>query len=426
MLYFGLILEFVLEYVRPGDMYPGLKPLNRLNAILPMLLLMATLAASGGIRLGKVMTCRNMKLLWFYLSLFFLSIFTARVTMNAVTKFEGVLGYIFLAIILVKNVDRYSRLRGLFACLVFINLYVLLKNPQVALSPSQRHYLQAGYFLGDGNDFALSVNIAIPLGLFLLVTSKKLLARLVYGAAVGFLVLGVIGTQSRGGSLGLAAVLLYYWWTSKKRARWGILLGTGVVVLLAYASQSYLERMGTLSDYEQDSSAQARLDAWAAARRMAWDHPLTGVGAGGFATAYGMFYRPPGVGRTDRPWHNAHSIYFQLLGELGYPGFVMLIYMIVSNLIRTHKRVRALGKEDEDELLHRRVFVAVNGSLLAFGVSGAFLTAIYYPHIFVCLALIASAELIWEASRSPEDAAAAATMTPTRGTAGRFAARGTR
>ncbi|HXS99126.1 MAG TPA: O-antigen ligase family protein [Elusimicrobiota bacterium] len=61
---------------------------------------------------------------------------------------------------------------------------------------------------------------------------------------------------------------------------------------------------------------------WRAAARAFWSSPWTGVGAGGFATAYPFFK----AGRVDGTLH-AHSFYFQLLVETGAAGFLTAAFL---------------------------------------------------------------------------------------------------
>ena len=125
--------------------------------------------------------------------------------------------------------------------------------------------------------------------------------------------------------------------------------------------------------------------AWKSAIQMAGDNPLTGVGAGHFSVKYGIEYRPPGVGRTDIPWANAHSLYFLVLGELGIPGLLVYLWLIILNLLKNEKIIRSLTPENasDSRLMDRRLFVCLNSSMIGFAVGGAFLSATYYPHVFI-------------------------------------------
>ena len=55
----------------------------------------------------------------------------------------------------------------MFGVLILVHVILAALTPEMFTDPEDRHYLASGTFLGDGNDYALSVNIAIPLSLFL-------------------------------------------------------------------------------------------------------------------------------------------------------------------------------------------------------------------------------------------------------------------
>ena len=95
------------------------------------------------------------------------------------------------------------------------------------------------------------------------------------------------------------------------------------VLTVIAAPAGYFKRMNTVTEYQQDNSAQARIQAWTAGVHMALDHPF-GVGAGNFPSVHGRFYMPSDennrVGWGGHRWANAHSIYFKVLGEYRLPG----------------------------------------------------------------------------------------------------------
>jgi O-antigen ligase len=168
-----------------------------------------------------------------------------------------------------------------------------------------------------------------------------------------------------------------------------------VGLVFIYAPPTYFQRMELIKSYETEGSAQGRIMAWKAGVRMALDHPILGVGAGHFPVKFGVEYRPPQFGRTEIPWLTAHSIYFLVLGELGFPGLAVLLVLIGSNLV-ANRRVQLEIEEWEGSarITDVRLLVCLSASLIAFAVAGAFLTAIYYPHIYVLSGLLAAARRI--------------------------------
>ena len=185
--------------------------------------------------------------------------------------------------------------------------------------------------------------------------------------------------------MALAAVFFYQW--LKGRNKWIGLAGIAILVslVLLFAPPVYFERMGTIKTYETEGSARGRIAAWESAVRMAADHPLTGVGAGHFSVKYGIEYRPPGAGRTEIPWSTAHSVYFLALGELGIPGILVCMWLIVPNIVRNEKILKSLrNKKDSDgNMADKRLFVCLNSSMIGFAVGGLFLSALYYPHLYI-------------------------------------------
>ena len=148
-----------------------------------------------------------------------------------------------------------------------------------------------------------------------------------------------------------------------------------------------------------------RIIAWKSGVRMAKKYPVTGVGSGHFPVALGTEFRPPEFGDENLPWLTAHSMYFLVIGELGLPGIICLLAILIGNYRRLGKlweRARRSSVSNSKEF--EQLFLMLSGSLVAFCIGGAFLSVAYYPHIFVLSGLIVAATLIFE--RTEMDAAA--------------------
>jgi O-antigen ligase len=124
---------------------------------------------------------------------------------------------------------------------------------------------------------------------------------------------------------------------------------------------------------------------------MAINSPLLGAGAGHFPITYGQFFRSS----TDIPWQTAHSIYFLTLGELGLPGLALLLTFIFSNLAANRRALREIGaRSDPMATTEKNLLVSMSASLIAFATSGAFLSATYYPHMYMLAGLMVSARRV--------------------------------
>lgn len=387
MAYYSLLLLFIFEYMRPGSYVPVL---GHANAILALVTLALALSQPGVISNGAVLQERNAKWIMYFLLLIGLSLFfTAEVTFVSYQRLSQVFGHFLFFYMIVKLTSDLRRLKQLFVTLTLIHIGLVILNPDLIFKPEVRSYIQGVTFLGDGNDFALSVCIVVPMCLFLIQEAKAMWQKLIYIAAMGMLFMSIIGTSSRGAAIAITCVLFYMWFNSRKKMLGVVGLVIVALGVIVFAPTTYYERMETVADYETEGSAQGRLQAWAAAIRMAKDHPLTGVGAGHFGMKYANAYRPPDYEGDTMRWLTAHSVYFLTLGEFGIPGVIFLFAMIVGSL-----RINRRGLKEIDRLpverreTYRRLLLALSSSMIAFAVGGAFLSAIYYPHIYVIAALL--------------------------------------
>jgi O-antigen ligase len=138
----------------------------------------------------------------------------------------------------------------------------------------------------------------------------------------------------------------------------------------------------------EEGSAQARINAWNTAIAIAKSSPLLGAGAGHFPSAYAA---RNGGGR----WMTAHSIYFLLLGELGFPGLLVLLFLIFYNLF-ANGRLQSQLKEFEPERTATAagLLACTSASMVSFAVAGTFLSAAYYPHLYVVAGLCTATRYI--------------------------------
>jgi len=389
MVYYGLLLFFVLEYVRPGSYMPALNVLH-LNSIVPLTVFIGSVFTKR-VTVSEVLGSPNARWIMFLLFLLVVSGLTCDVKTYALDVFTKVIGYCIIFFVLKKEIYDLNKLQGVLATLVIVHLVVGSLTPELFSGDGERHYIASGNFLGDGNDFALSVNIVIPFCLFLMLESKGVTKKLFFGGILAVLIFAVVATQSRGGLLALTSVGLYYWLKSDRKIL-GI-AGIAIVVLFVFAvaPPQFFNRMETLTQTgdEMEGSAQGRLLAWGAGVRMAMDHPLLGVGPGHYPVKYGAEYKPEGFGLNEIPWQTAHSSYFLLLGELGIPGSIFLIGIIVFNLMAGERTLREMkARKDESNVVERNLVIALNASLIAFAVGGAFISAAYYPHIYLLAGLL--------------------------------------
>ena len=234
-------------------------------------------------------------------------------------------------------------------------------------------------FFGGNTEVGLALNMVLPILVFLRRQERRSWVRNVLFAVIAFSVVAVIGTYSRGAFLGLIVVLAVLLLKSRRKS---IVLGL-IAIGIAFASSAMPEkwfgRMGTIQTYEEDRSATNRLEAWKVATRLGLERPLTG---GGFRTfAREIFERYGFAGGRD-----AHSIYFQVLGEHGFLGLALYLSLIVSTWWSLRGMIRRRYADAERQWIPGCAQM-LEASLLAYLITGAFLSLSYFD-LFYHLVII--------------------------------------
>lgn len=378
-LYGWLLLVLFLEYARPASYFSFLN-FPFFYSVFPLALFAVSLGAPGLRPMKEVMTDRLAKWIFILLGLVFLSMLVH--WSYAIDTFTMVLGYVLLFILIARICTTWARVRGVVVTLLLAHLFLLAMNPNVVLDPTTRQYIVGATFLGDGNDYGLSLCLLFPCALELAQSRRRLWAKILCYATVVLLLFAVIATQSRGATLGLGAVLFFMWLRSSRK-----LLGlVGVAVLglavLIYAPPQYFDRMSSLGAGQLDGSAQGRVDAWKAGLGMAAHNPVLGVGAGHFGPRWGK---------------TAHSTYVLALAELGLPGLVCVLMLVIGNLranMMLRSRVMAATELEGEQVERARLLYLTSAAVIGFAVAGAFLSATYYPHLYVLTGLLISVRLM--------------------------------
>jgi len=106
--------------------------------------------------------------------------------------------------------------------------------------------------------------------------------------------------------------------------RAGLTLAAAVVLFMAIAvmlDSSIGQRIRTIPDMSQTESNTERLKTWGATIEMIKDHPVFGVGGGGYRTALERYREPWGL--RSRP--HAHNNFLQQTAEHGLFGLAAFL-----------------------------------------------------------------------------------------------------
>jgi probable O-glycosylation ligase (exosortase A-associated) len=250
----------------------------------------------------------------------------------------------------------------------------------------------------DRNHLALAILMVIPLMNYLRVQSAQVWIRVGLLAAMLLSVLAVIGTYSRGGFIGLVVLGGMIWLRSRHKLASLVLVGSSVALVMQVAPPAWLDRMSTIQTADQaDDSFKSRLVAWQTYLAAAQDRPLTGAGLYALNSAPVFFQYQPyetiAAFENTRP-RAAHSIYFQVLGELGVIAF--LVYFIALAVALTSVMLNAPSLHTiPNDMVLQDLHSAILLSISIFLIVGAALSAAFYDPILIILVAASASRHLW-------------------------------
>jgi len=224
-----------------------------------------------------------------------------------------------------------------------------------------------------------------------------------WSALAGVLILPALIalTQSRGGLLALGTLGLLVLAQYRRQAR-GLavaVLAVGIVIMAAPdATWDRLRGLtagsggvSNLREVDEEGSADQRFEIWRVATAIGMDHPVTGVGLGGYSVAHSRYARSGPFRDTARGMRDTHSVYLNALAETGFPGLFLLLATLVSALRGAWRAATRLAARDP--IASRQLQTLAIG-LVAFMQAGIFgtLHTVALPYLY--LGVVATATLI--------------------------------
>jgi O-antigen ligase len=322
---------------------------------------------------------------------------------------------------LINFTDTLPKLRHVVNALLVIFLYIALYAiPHAGYGPAREEGGQ------DENYVAAAMNLAIPLAWFSFLAEKSKWKKACFASLVCLFIFAIVVGLSRGGLLGLLCALGYSVMKTRKK---GIALSAAIALggFLIFAATTdfvkcnkygtatrsegsdcpfYWEHMSTITQ-TSEGTADMRFEFWQIATREFLSYPLTGVGGGNFRWRMPEFQSPEQIEKFGRLLaYEAHSTYFQLLAEMGLAGCIvfglilLFTYRDYRHIERLSAKAAARAMERGDEASNedfkwiQSYGRGLMGGLLGYLVSVAFLSALYYSHMWIAMSLMVALRMI--------------------------------
>lgn len=341
---------------------------------------------------SREMTVLLLLVLWMVVTSIFS--FYPQVAWPQMEKVAKIMLMIFLTPLVINS---RQRLHGLVWVIALSLAFYGVKGGifTILTGGSYRVWGPDGSFIGGNNEMALALLMIIPLLRYLHLQETRRWLKLALAVAMVLCAVAAIGSQSRGALVGAAAMGGVFWLKSRNKFFAAVLVLGAVASVAAIMPSTWYDRMNTINTYQQDESAQGRINAWWVAWNVALARPLVGGGFEMFRAATFDIYAPnPGN------VHEAHSVYFEVLGEHGFVG--LGLWLLLAFLTwRTGAWVIRHSKRDPEKKWAADLVAMSQTTMIGYFVAGAFLGLAYFDlYYHVVMIIVITKVILLQAEKS--------------------------
>lgn len=311
-----------------------------------------------------------------FLALAFVSSFDAMWAKLAFQQTSDLSKIVLIYIVLENTVTSESRVRTLFLTMVCCGLIPalgIINNYVHGVYVEGTRAAWRGIF-ANPNEAAYGLLILLPLA-WTLAGKSGWLMRLFLFAAMAISLVAIFLTFSRGGLLGLFAVIVMTCWKQKSMIM-RVTIIAGLVGAMSIGAM-YWKRDAGFKDVTKDTTVNQRIATIKAGLKMFEARPVLGVGPGCSIVAYPLYVpRDAHCGCADQLV--IHNSFVQVLSELGLLGFLAFMGFLGMSMLDAWKMQK---KETAVTPYATALEIALWG-YVACSLSGGF-TYTWWPYILI-------------------------------------------
>jgi len=384
----GILVLAWLGYMNPHRLAYGFA-MNQPWVFIMVIVLFIGLLSLPKDKRGKIPSTRETKVLLLFIVWMFITTIFAVYSNAAWAQWDKVWKIqliIFLTLLLINNKERINAL--IWTIILSLGFYGVKGGVFTILTGgSFRVQGPSATFIAGNNEMGLALLITIPLMRYLQLTTEQYYVKLALNVMIFLTFIAILGTHSRGALVG--AVLMGFFLILKSRKKFFLIILSIVFIssVISFAPSKWFKRMNTIETYEQDESAVGRINSWWFAYYVAKDK-ITGGGFEAFRSSMFRIYAP-----IASHVHDAHSIYFEVLGEHGFIGLTLFLTLWLFSWLSASQVIKRVKAYDELVWL-RDLASMLQVAMVAYATGGAFLGLAYFDLPYHIVALIVIAKVI--------------------------------
>ncbi len=289
------------------------------------------------------------------------------------TEFSKVIPIVILIVATSTTVSRVKTLlivqAGSVALMALFTLLGIAEQEALSnVSTVVRSGGAVGGVFGNSNDFAWALALMFPMAIALLLCTRNYLVKCFWASAMIIMVIALMRTYSRGGTISFIVSGGMIMWLIGLRARKIHLLfiaAAACLLLLVFAApEGFFTRIASTTDWSQDEtgSAWARQHLFMISVKVTMENPLFGIGPGNFLVL------------PDASWHGTHNTFTQFSSEAGIPALLLFCAILWTSIRKLNLVRKWAAPNDELWILS----AGLAASFAGFIVGGFFAMAAYH------------------------------------------------
>jgi O-antigen ligase len=371
----------VLVFVRPQDDRPNMADLH-MPMVIMLAMIVATICRPSILMVRWGFVFRKLGLLIALLAVVIIAAFFNGYTIYSQDQIANCAAVLVVCALTLVWVDSPQRLKVLVWTLLACGAYYIRKvlsdprfmREEISSTEFDRLAFRHAINFGNPNFIAILMVIMGFLALAVLSQERGFYRKLIPASLICGFLLVFLKCQSRGGTLGLAAAVLTFWLLQKRKALTALVVVlTAVIGVNFLAPASYVTRLETIVNYQQDKSATGRLDMWAISGKLISENPLFGIGIGNFEPTH--------------PHMSEHNAYVQVATEAGVPALLLYMILLGSGYFNSWQARRMTSLATADVSLVHRVSESLICALSGIAVQGFFTGFAFREFVWITITL---------------------------------------
>ncbi len=332
---------------------------------------------------------------------------TADFPAEALTKWDWVWKALVFAIFLPLTLRTRLRIEAVVLVMVLsAGAIIISAGIKTALGGGGYGYLallvDSNTGLYEGSTLAMAAIAIIPMT-FWLARHGTIFPRhwtvTLFALALTFACLLIpVGTEARTGLICIGVLAVLALRTARRRFLYMSLMAIGAFAAVPFLPQSYTSRLSTIENHQADESASTRLAVWAWTWEYAKDHPMGG-GFEAYRSNKVRYQKKTSTEVSDDDTEIIssyivdagrayHSAYFEMLGEQGYPGLALWLWLQLAGLWQMERlRWKWKKRTGPDEQWQAPLANALQLAQVVYLVGAVFTGIAYQPFILMLIGL---------------------------------------